>query len=208
MKYKKIIIGIIIAIVISIFGIRKVYYKVMQKEKNDAITLSEKKIAESIIEDIAEKYDLEDISYDYIGYGKYFSTVYYTSSQYKQLTKQEKLLFLVEVSQKMESKKPFPSDSQAAGSYFDITIICNNHTYTNFNVDGKSELMKDRKEIYSMETDYAKSLESKKNSNSSQNSNNSKYYSVHRNYSGCYPKKPHYVCYEKGRCRCVATVNQ
>lgn len=41
-------------------------------------------------------------------------------------------------------------------------------------------------------------------SSDSDSQTNKKYYSVQYNYSGCYPNKPHYVCYEKGRCRCVA----
>lgn len=165
-------------------------------------------MSENIISEIAKKYSINDIKYDYIEYGSLSSTVIYTTKQYEKLADKEKLQFLVDVASETHLKKPFPSGSKAEGSYYEIAIVSNGHKYTDFTTDGQSELMKDKKTIYKMPTDYAESVEKSLNSwlhsSDSDSSTNQKYYSVQYSYSGCYPNKPHYVCYEKGRCRCVA----
>ena len=210
-KTKKcLMIGIIVIILICILGVA-FYSNVQKKEKikqrNEEIALAEKEMAENIVEDIAKKYNLEDIKYEYIDYDSLISTVYYTTNKYQQLTDKEKLQFLVEISQKTHLKKLFPSISKADGSYYKMAIISDGHVYTDFTFDGKSELMMDKKEIYGMETDFAKTVEENLNSilndDSSDSSTSKQYYSIQYNYSGCYPNKPHYVCYEKGKCRCV-----
>lgn len=169
------------------------------------IHLSEKEIAENIISEFAEKYKLYDISFDYIECKGYDAITYYKSDEYDKLSNEEKLQFIVDVSQKTHLTKPYPSQSQASSYYYDLAIISNNHTYTDFTSDGESWLMQDKEQIFKMKTEYAESIMNSLKSNTNNNSNtNKKYYSIQRNYSGCYPNKPHYVCYEKGYCRCVA----
>lgn len=212
-RNKRIVITIVSIFLISILAI-VVYNNIKEKEnerikqKNEEIANAEKNMAENIVSEISQKYNLNDIKYDYIEYGSLSSTVIYTTSQYEKLTDKEKLQFLVDVASETHLKKPFPNESKAAGSYYEIAIISNGHKYTDFTTDGQSELMKDKKIIYKMPTDYAesieKSLDSMIHSSDSDSQTNKKYYSVQYNYSGCYPNKPHYVCYEKGRCRCVA----
>ena len=205
---------IIITISIIIIGILAsiIYSNIKEneriKQRNIEIANSEKEVAENIVREIAKNYNLDDIKYDHIEYGSLSSTVIYTTSKYEKLTEKEKLQFIVDVASETHLKELFPSGSQAAGSYYEIAIVSEGHRYSDFTTDGQSELIKDKKIVYKMPTDYAKdieqSLDSMLHSSDDNSSSSKKYYSVQYNYSGCYPSKPHYVCYEKGRCRCVA----
>ena len=232
-KEKKIIFaGIIIILVFIIITFVVTPINIMIEEKQEAkrIASEEKKVAEEVIADAAEVFGLHDIEYDHIEYdhieyGSLWGYVYYKSDIYDTLSDEDKLSFIVSVAEDTHFKKNiFPSGSQASGKSYDMYIISKGHIYNDFTTDGSSWLMRDNKKIFEMKTAYASSIESSlkkklnnssktNESNSSNNSNSSKSNSssssssskkkVMRNYSDCYPAKPHYVCYEDGRCRCT-----
>lgn len=202
-------ISILVMIIIGIIITNQVIKENEIKNKEQQKFAEEKRIAEELIIDLAEKYNINDIEFDHIENNSLDSVVYYKSEQFENISNEDKILLITSVKEENYNKKIFN------GLYFDLAIISNGKKYVDFTSDGKSLLRMNGEIIFSMETSYAKKVEeslhnalsrsssSSSSNNSSSNSKTSKYYSVRRNYSGCYPSKPHYVCYEKDRCRCV-----
>lgn len=202
---------ILVMLIIGIFIFSQVKEEIEKRKREEEIALQEKKIAEEIVKELAEEYCIEDIQYDHIEIGSLDGTVYYKSDLFDSLSDTNKLLFITSVKEKTYSKKLFPSGSKASRLSYDLVIVSKGHKYADFITNGESWLRKDNIRIFMMETDYARMIEESLKtilSTPTDDSNSSKYYSVDYNYSDCYPSKPHYVCYEKGRCRCVRYVSK
>lgn len=207
-KRKLIYIGIILLVVfiIGIIITAQIKKENEQKAKEQQKLAEEKKIAEELVKDLAEKYNINDIEFDHIENNSLDSVVFYKSEKFEEISNEDKILFITSVEEENHDKKIFN------GLYYDLSVISNGHKYTDFTSDGKSWLRMDGKMIFSMETSYARmvekslrdSLSSGSSSSSSNSSNTKKSPSVKYNYHDCYPAKPHYKCYEDGRCICTA----